>query len=79
MAASILAKVTRDRMMRELHQTHPEYGFAVHKGYGTPAHLAALDAHGPCPQHRHSFAPVREGRRAPGRAGTGRAVLDLWA
>ncbi|TBV74994.1 ribonuclease HII [Pseudoxanthomonas winnipegensis] len=73
MAASILAKVTRDRMMRELHQTHPEYGFAVHKGYGTPAHLAALDAHGPCPQHRHSFAPVREA--AARRAGLGQVAL----
>ncbi len=58
MAASILAKVTRDRLMLELHQQHPEYGFDVHKGYATPAHLAALRAHGPCPHHRRSFAPV---------------------
>lgn len=59
MAASILAKVSRDRFMLELHQHHPDYGFDQHKGYGTPAHLAALRRHGPCPQHRRSFAPVR--------------------
>jgi ribonuclease HII len=59
MAASILAKVTRDRHMRELHRQWPQYGFDEHKGYSTPAHLAALRAHGPCPQHRRSFAPVR--------------------
>jgi ribonuclease HII len=58
MAASILAKVTRDRYMRDLHPSHPQYGFDEHKGYSTPAHLAALRAHGPCPQHRRSFAPV---------------------
>lgn len=59
MAASILAKVTRDRHMRELHALWPLYGFDQHKGYSTPAHLAALKAHGPCAQHRRSFAPVR--------------------
>ena len=59
MAASILAKVARDRHMRELHDTWPQYGFDLHKGYSTPAHLASLRAHGPCPQHRRSFAPVR--------------------
>lgn len=59
MAASILAKVTRDRMMIGLHVEYPRYGFDGHKGYSTPAHLAALRAHGPCPQHRRSFAPVR--------------------
>ena len=59
-AASILAKVHRDRLCAELHERHPEYGFAAHKGYPTPAHLAALRAHGPCPEHRRSFAPVRE-------------------
>ena len=59
MAASILAKVSRDRHMRELHARWPEYGFDEHKGYSTPAHLAALMRHGPCPQHRRSFAPVR--------------------
>lgn len=59
MAASILAKVSRDRFMRELHGAHPQYGFDQHKGYSTPGHLAALRTHGPCPQHRRSFAPVR--------------------
>lgn len=59
MAASILAKVARDRLMVELHAQHPQYGFDVHKGYPTPAHLAALTQHGPCPHHRLSFAPVR--------------------
>ena len=59
MAASILAKVSRDRMMVALHDQWPEYGFATHKGYSTPEHLAALVAHGPCPHHRRSFAPVR--------------------
>ena len=59
MAASILAKVARDRAMVALHEAFPVYGFAVHKGYPTPAHLAALATHGPCPQHRQSFAPVR--------------------
>ena len=58
-AASILAKVSRDRYMLDLHQRLPHYGFDRHKGYGTAAHLAALNAHGPCPEHRHSFAPVR--------------------
>lgn len=59
MAASILAKVSRDQAMVELHRQHPQYGFDEHKGYSTPAHLAALRAHGPCPHHRRSFAPVR--------------------
>ncbi|WP_244813635.1 ribonuclease HII [Caballeronia sp. Lep1P3] len=59
-AASILAKVTRDRMLVELHEVHPMYGFNVHSGYGTPQHLAALREHGPCEHHRRSFAPVRE-------------------
>jgi ribonuclease HII len=57
-AASIVAKVTRDRLMLEADQKYPEYGFARHKGYGTPDHLAALDRHGPCPLHRRSFAGV---------------------
>lgn len=57
-AASILAKVTRDRLLDELHQSHPEYGFDRHKGYGTALHLKALQAHGPLPEHRRSFAPV---------------------
>jgi ribonuclease HII len=59
MAASILAKVARDRSMLALHAQHPEYGFDRHKGYPSPWHLAALRRHGPCPQHRRSFAPVR--------------------
>lgn len=58
-AASILAKVTRDRLLVELDARYPAYGFARHKGYGTPEHLAALEQHGPCPEHRRSFAPVR--------------------
>ena len=59
MAASILAKVARDARMRELHAQHPQYGFDRHKGYPSPEHLSALRAHGPCPQHRRSFAHVR--------------------
>lgn len=59
MAASILAKVSRDRYMLDLHGQFPMYGFDRHKGYGTAVHLAALRAHGPCPEHRRSFAPVR--------------------
>jgi ribonuclease HII len=62
-AASILAKVHRDRLCQELHLQHPEYGFGDHKGYATPQHLAALKEHGACPQHRRSFAPVREAGR----------------
>ena len=57
-AASIVAKVTRDRLMLEADRRFPEYGFARHKGYGTVEHLAALDRHGPCPIHRRSFAGV---------------------
>ena len=60
MAASILAKVARDRHMRELHPQWPQYGFDRHKGYATPEHLAALARVGPCTQHRRSFAPVRD-------------------
>lgn len=58
-AASILAKVSRDRYMIELDARYPQYGFARHKGYGTPQHRAALASHGPSPVHRHSFAPIR--------------------
>ncbi len=58
-AASILAKVHRDRLCLELHARHPQYGFDGHKGYPTPEHLAALQQHGACPEHRRSFAPVR--------------------
>jgi len=57
-AASILAKVTRDQEMERLAELYPLYGFAQHKGYPTPAHLSALDIHGPCEIHRRSFAPV---------------------
>ena len=65
-AASIIAKTTRDAMLRDFDRLYPVYGFAQHKGYATPDHLAALDAHGPCPIHRRSFAPVVQ------------AELDLW-
>lgn len=58
-AASIIAKVTRDRIMRALHDYHPEYGFNQHKGYGTKLHLENLYQHGPCAIHRTSFKPVR--------------------
>lgn len=59
-AASIVAKVVRDRLMGQLGAVHPLYGFERHMGYGTPEHGAALRAHGPCDHHRRSFAPVRE-------------------
>jgi ribonuclease HII len=59
-AASILAKVHRDRLCLLLHELHPQYGFDGHKGYPTPVHLAALRAHGACPEHRRSFGPVRD-------------------
>jgi ribonuclease HII len=58
-AASVLAKVTRDRMMLEFDRQFPGYGFAEHKGYGTPQHLAAIRRLGPCPIHRRSFSPFR--------------------
>jgi ribonuclease HII len=57
-AASIIAKVTRDRLLCELHEQFPQYGFAGHKGYSTPEHLEALRVHGPCVHHRRHFAPV---------------------
>ena len=60
-AASVLAKVTRDRLMADFDLAWPAYGFAEHKGYGTPRHLAAIAGHGPCPIHRRSFAPLRPG------------------
>ncbi len=59
-AASIIAKVTRDRLMVELDAQFPQYGFAQHKGYGTAAHLAAIRRHGPSPHHRKTFRPVSE-------------------
>ena len=64
-AASILAKVQRDRWCVELHAEFPDYGFATHKGYPTAAHLAALQLHGPCAAHRRSFAPVRAAEGLP--------------
>jgi ribonuclease HII len=57
-AASVLAKVSRDRMMRDLHERYPQYGFDRHKGYSTDEHVRALDEHGPCPEHRRSFVNV---------------------
>jgi ribonuclease HII len=57
-AASIVAKVTRDRIMTQMHASYPRYGFARHKGYSTPSHMNALADHGPCPEHRRSFANV---------------------
>jgi len=68
MAASILAKVSRDRYMQSLHERFPLYRFDQHKGYSTPVHLTALREHGPCPEHRRSFAPVQaacRGEAAP--------------
>lgn len=61
-AASILAKVERDRRMEEFHQLYPQYGLSQNKGYGTPDHLKALRQYGPSPLHRFSYAPVREAR-----------------
>jgi ribonuclease HII len=58
-AASILAKVTRDRIMRQYDQEYPQYGFAGHKGYATPEHLAAIEQYGPCAIHRKSFEPIK--------------------
>ena len=58
-AASVVAKVTRDRLMVELDRNYPDYGFAVHKGYVVPEHAAALRRHGPCPEHRFSYVNVR--------------------
>ena len=62
-AASILAKVHRDRLCAQLHAQYPQYGFERHKGYGTAEHLQALSEHGPCPWHRTSFAPVARSAR----------------
>ena len=59
-AASVIAKVTRDRIMREMHALYPEYDFDQHKGYSTRGHLAKLHKHGPCPIHRRSFEPVAQ-------------------
>ena len=70
-AASVLAKVTRDRMMVELHERWPVYEFARHKGYNTPEHVAAMHEHGPCPQHRFSFANVQAALAASRTRGAG--------
>jgi ribonuclease HII len=59
-AASIIAKVTRDRIMREAHEKYPHYGFLQHKGYGTKTHMDSLQKFGPCEIHRKSFAPVKK-------------------
>jgi ribonuclease HII len=75
-AASILAKVSRDRHMKALDLLHPGYGFAKHKGYGVPEHLQALDRLGPCDAHRRSFAPVRRWFEP---AGLGEPIADLFA
>lgn len=58
-AASIIAKVTRDRLMEKIHEQYPQYGFDKHKGYGTKIHLESLKKYGPCPIHRFSFGPVK--------------------
>lgn len=58
-AASVLAKVTRDRFMREMDKVYPEYGFKNHKGYGTKAHIEAIKKYGPCPLHRETFEPIK--------------------
>lgn len=59
-AASIIAKVTRDKLMERLHKKFPRYNFAQHKGYGTKEHMALIEEYGPCPIHRRSFSPVRQ-------------------
>lgn len=70
-AASILAKVTRDRWCRELHEAYPDYGFDAHKGYPTAEHLQALFRLGPTPVHRHSYAPVQRAQALQAAAGNG--------
>src|SRR5436309_8881114 len=79
-AASVVAKVTRDRVMCELDERHPGYGFAEHKGYCTPEHSEALERHGPCPEHRFSYANVaavagRSPRRGPVGVARGEGLL----
>ncbi|POM24538.1 Ribonuclease HII [Actinomadura rubteroloni] len=78
-AASVIAKVTRDRLMVDLHDRFPDYGFDVHKGYVTPDHSAALLEHGPCPEHRFSYVNVGRAQRGHGGtvpAGNGSGSLD---
>ena len=69
-AASVIAKVSRDRLMRTLHAQYPHYGFDANKGYGVSEHIAALHKHGPCPEHRRTFRPVQDvEQRLPGFGG----------
>ncbi|MFF5259259.1 ribonuclease HII [Actinomadura viridis] len=75
-AASIVAKVTRDRIMVELHERYPAYGFDVHKGYVTRDHSLALDEHGPCPEHRFSFVNVGRALRKNGEVALGGEAGD---
>jgi hypothetical protein len=77
-AASVIAKVTRDRLMTALDERYPGYGFAAHKGYSTRAHMRALAANGPCPEHRMSFANVN-GRGGAQAAGPDPDDVDLQA
>lgn len=77
-AASVIAKVTRDRIMCELHETYPEYDFATHKGYCTEAHQALLMEHGPCPEHRYCYVNVRVAAGlAPAAAGLAPVLADM--
>jgi ribonuclease HII len=75
-AASILAKVERDHLLEQWHAVYPQYNLARNKGYGTPDHLAALRLHGPTPQHRFSYAPVREAKCWAARASQQPLPLD---
>jgi len=78
-AASILAKTERDAYLLRLHEQYPHYGFDQHKGYGTPQHLEQLRIHGPCPEHRRSFAPVRDWRAGlPAAALPDARLYDGW-
>ncbi len=77
-AASVVAKVTRDRIMVELDETWPEYGFAEHKGYVTPEHSAALRRHGPCREHRFSYVNVAAVARSARRSGVPSAWRPVW-
>ena len=78
-AASVIAKVTRDRIMTRLHEDYPVYDFLTHKGYVTPTHTAALEEHGPCPIHRRRFVNVRRamGEPVPGFADEFGDTMDL--
>jgi len=75
-AASVLAKVHRDRLMQGLHEQYPVYGFASHQGYGTAEHLEAIKVHGPCPEHRRSFGPVREALGLEAKSGSQAEAVD---